>query len=95
MRRFLPLVFLVLPFLVFWGYVHFASGYRERYGRGFYATHWYWVALVAFLLFIGSFLAQWAWFDHVTSGAYVPPAFDNGKIVPGHFEPAKSAPKPP
>ena len=70
MNRILPFVFLLLPFVVFWGYVQFAAGYRERYGRGFYATHWYWVALAGFLAFIACFLVQWAWFDHITGGEY-------------------------
>ena len=93
MNRILPFVFLALPFVLFWGYVQFAAGYRERYGRGFYATHWYWVALAGFLSFIASFLIEWAWFDNTVSGQYVPPTVDNGKIVPGHFEPADKAPQ--
>jgi hypothetical protein len=95
MSRILPLLFLILPFVLFWAYVQFAAGYRERYGRGFYATHWYWVALAGVLGFIGCFIVQWAWFDHQITGRYVPPAYANGKIVPGHFEPDQNAGGPP
>jgi hypothetical protein len=92
MSRLLPLVFLVLPFFVFWAYVRFAVGYRERFGRGFYATHWYWVALTALLLFVACFLVQWAWLDHTSSGRYVAPHFEDGRIVPGHFERSGASP---
>ena len=90
MSRLLPILFLVLPFVLFWAYVQFAVGYRERYGRGFYATHWYWVALIALLGCAGSFVAIWAWTDH-GSGRYIPPHSENGTIVPGHFEPDQNA----
>jgi len=93
MNRILPFVFLLLPFVLFWAYVQFAAGYRERYGHGFYATHWYWVALAGLLSFIACFLIEWGWFDHTTAGRYVPPAVENGKIVPGHFVPAHEAPQ--
>ncbi len=92
MERLVPLVFLILPFVVFLGYVNFAASYRERYGRGFYATHWYWVALIGVLGFLASYVALWAWRDHVSSGTYIPPHVENGKIVPGRFEPATPAP---
>ena len=90
MSRLLPFAFLIAPFIVFWAYVRFAAGYRERYGRGFYATHWYWVTLTALLGSAACYLALWAWHDHPGNELYVPPHVVNGTVVPGHFEPAKA-----
>jgi uncharacterized membrane protein YoaK (UPF0700 family) len=81
------LVFFILPFIVFWFYVRFAEGYRRRYGQGFYASHWYWVAFIGLLMFAASLVALWAWGDRSVSGNYIPPHVVNGKVVPGEFKP--------
>lgn len=94
MRLFLHLFFLLLPFVTFWLYVRFAVSYRERFGHGFYTTHWYWVALVGLLLFGGSFFLLTGDRIYSVDEQYIPPHMEGGKMVPGHFEP-KSLPEMP
>jgi uncharacterized protein DUF6111 len=90
LREFLTLVVpLLLPTIL---YLLWLRAVRWSEAGGAIAWHklpWVWlvltgVALTALVLFVVT-----VGFGTATPGIYVAPRFENGRIVPGHIEPAK------
>ena len=90
LREFLTLVVpLLLPTIL---YLLWLRAVRWSEAGGAIAWHklpWVWlvltgVALTALVLFVVT-----VGFGTAMPGIYVPPRFENGRIIPGHIEPAK------
>lgn len=83
---FLPLVLPTLLYLAWLGVMRWS---RSSGAVSWRALPWVWlgvtgVALTALVLFVVT-----VHFGTSVSGVYVPPHAENGRIVPGHIEPAK------
>lgn len=76
-----------LPFVLFASYM---MVYRRQFVWPRTDTPWFWLSACGLVLVILSFLAAGLWGSDGTRGAYVPPAYVHGQIVPGHI--AKGSP---
>jgi len=80
---------LLLPTVVYLLWLRIARWSTEGEGMRWSALPWLWLAgagalLLAFVLFVVT-----VHFGTSTSGVYVPPRWEGGKIVPGHVESSK------
>jgi hypothetical protein len=90
LREFLTLfVPLVLPTVLYLVWLRAARWAETGNAVAWRRLPWVWlaaigVALTALVLFVVT-----VHFGTATPGTYVPPRVENGRIVPGHIEPAK------
>jgi hypothetical protein len=57
------------------------------------ALPWLWLTGSGVVLLVVMLLVVTVGFGTSQSGVYVPPRWENGRIVPGHIEPGHAAPK--
>jgi hypothetical protein len=76
---------LVLPTLIYFGWVLYM---RSRGAIETPEMPWAWLAVAGGLLLGVTFLALALFGGAAPADVYVPPAIVDGKVVPGHFEPA-------
>jgi uncharacterized OB-fold protein len=90
LREFLTLVVpLLLPTIL---YLLWLRTVRWSEAGGVIAWHklpWVWLALTGVVLTALVLFVVTVGFGTATPGIYVAPRFENGRIVPGHIEPAK------
>ena len=77
---------LVLPTALYLGWIALVRAPQPRGGMAWAALPWLWLAgtgivLLALVLFVVT-----VGFGTTQHGVYVPPRYENGRIVPGHFE---------
>jgi Family of unknown function (DUF6111) len=90
LREFLTLVVpLLLPTIL---YLLWLRTVRWSEAGGAMAWHklpWVWLALTGVVLTALVLFVVTVGFGTAMPGIYVPPRFENGRIVPGHIEPTK------
>jgi hypothetical protein len=90
----LPLVLPTLLYLVWVRVAHWGSAEGSQQGseRGetvrWAALPWVWLAAAGALLLALTLFVVTVHFGTSQTGPYVPPRWENGRIVPGHIEPA-------
>jgi len=77
---------LVLPTALYLLWAAYGPGRGDGGRRG--APPWLWLAGAGVLLLAGVLFVVIAGFGTSQPGIYVPPHVENGRIVPGHIEPA-------
>jgi hypothetical protein len=82
---------LILPTALYLSWQRIAS-WSQQPGEGVHwaALPWVWLAGSGVLLVIFALFVAAVHFGTATPGTYVPPRWENGRIVPGHIEPAHS-----
>lgn len=53
------------------------------------ALPWVWLAGTGVLLLLLMLFVMSIHFGNSTQGAYVPPRWENGRVIPGHIEPGR------
>jgi hypothetical protein len=85
-RAVLPsILLLLLPFVVYFLWLGFQ---RRRYAENALAkrSHLFWIALVGAALAAAGFLYFVDPSGAPPDSVYVPPRYEGGRVVPGHFE---------
>ncbi|ESR23162.1 hypothetical protein N177_3230 [Lutibaculum baratangense AMV1] len=73
------------PFVVYAFYLYFS--HRDPLAREAWETRaTWWLTAVGLVLLIGSILLVSAFRGATPDRTYVPPRFEDGRVVPGHFE---------
>jgi Family of unknown function (DUF6111) len=86
MRQIVEIVLpLILPTLIYFGYVLYA---RARGAEEVPEMPWAWLGVAGGLLLGVTFLALALFGGAPPSDVYLPPKIVDGKVQPGHFEPA-------
>ena len=88
---------LVLPTAVYLLWMWIANrtslrGSRQGGGVGWAALPWLWLAGTGVLLLVLVLFVVTGHYDSSTPGTYVPPRWENGRIIPGHIEPGHIEP---
>ena len=78
---------LILPTALYLCWVWIAQAPRHAGGVGWAALPWVWLAGAGGLLAALVLFAVMVGFGTSQPGVYVPPRWENGKIIPGHIEP--------
>jgi hypothetical protein len=90
LREFLTLVVpLLLPTLLYLLWLRAARWSEAEGAMAWQKLPWVWLALTGVALTALVLFVVTVGFGTATPGIYVPPHFENGRIVPGHIEPAK------
>jgi hypothetical protein len=90
LRVFLTIVLpLVLPSAIYFTWIWIANMVSDRKPRSWAATPWVWLAGAGVVLLAGVLFVVNVHFGTSSSGTYVPPRWENGRVVPGHFVPAQ------
>jgi hypothetical protein len=85
-RQFLEILLpLILPTLIYVSYVVLA---RARGATGQPEVPWFWLAAAGGLLLVVTFVAIALLGGAPPTDRYLAPRMENGKIVPGQFQPA-------
>jgi hypothetical protein len=86
-RRFLyELLLFLLPFALYAAYLRVSRGENLEFSR---KHPWPMLFASGLVLVVASFLYLGFVEDAGQRGTYVPPHVENGRVVPGHVEPAK------
>jgi hypothetical protein len=92
-RTVLPSILLfLLPFALY--FLWLGSQRRRAAGTEIPVNHVYlaWAAGVGLALAVGGFVIFTDFSGATPDEVYVPPRYENGKLVPGHFVPRERAP---
>lgn len=79
------LFFLLLPTLLYLGYVYFYRRSRPN-ERVLNNAPIFWLLTAGIALMMGALIAFGRWDDNAPSGHYVPPRIKDGVVIPGHVE---------
>ena len=84
---------LVLPTLLYLLWLRIARWVRQERRPderdGWAALPWVWLAATGAVLLAATLFVVTVNFGTPASGVYVPPHSENGRIIPGHFEPER------
>jgi Family of unknown function (DUF6111) len=84
-RAFWEFLLFLLPFALYFLYTRVAR--RDDDGKLGHAHPWAWLFIAGLVLAIAGLV--WVGLtDSKNEGVYVPAHTENGKVVPGHYEPA-------
>jgi hypothetical protein len=83
------LLFLLLPTLIYFAYVYIQ---RRRSGEGEILENApiFWLLAAGAGLMLAALVVLGQWETGELEGRYVPPKVEDGKVVPGHFEPLEN-----
>jgi Family of unknown function (DUF6111) len=78
---------LLLPTAIYLLWVRLAQGPQPAESGRWAALPWVWLAGTGFVLLALVLFVVTVHFGTATPGVYVPPRWENGRVVPGHIEP--------
>jgi len=81
---------LVLPTAVYLAWVRIAGWSQQAEGVRWATLPWVWLAGAGALLLALMLIVVTVGFGDKEKGAYVPPHWENGRIIPGHVEPDRA-----
>jgi Family of unknown function (DUF6111) len=88
-REILTLVVpLLLPTALYLAWLHFTHWSETGEAIAWHRLPWVWLAAAGVVLTALVLFVVTVGFGNTVPGAYVPPRFEDGRIVPGHIEPA-------
>ena len=85
---------LILPTALYLAWVRAAHWAEQGEAVGWGALPWVWLAGAGALLLAIVLVVVTVGFGEPQQGVYVPPRWENGRIVPGHIEPGHIEPGP-
>ncbi len=75
----------LVPFIVYGVYLHYlkrAGGEKTWQGKSLAIT-----TMIGLIFVAASFVALWIFQDRAEDGDYIPPRFENGKLIEGQIVP--------
>lgn len=80
---------LILPTVLYLVWLRLANWSQDGDAAGWAALPWLWLAATGVVLLAAVLFVVTVHFGTSTPGVYVPPRYENGRIIPGHIEPSR------